>query len=112
MDNFSNSSILVVDDNQSNLQMIAKLLSYAGYKVKLAESGEQALKTVKKEMPDLILLDLVMPGIDGIEVCKKLKNDSKTHHIPIIFCTGNAELKIAIDSINKGNLCSDHLNSS
>ncbi len=93
MDNFSESSILVVDDNQSNLQMIAKLLSNAGYKVSLAQSGEEALKAVKSKMPDLILLDLVMPDMDGIEVCKKLKNSSKTHHIPIIFCTGNAELK-------------------
>ncbi len=93
MENFSSSSILVVDDNQSNLQMIAKLLSYAGYKVSLAQSGEEALKAVKSKMPDLILLDLVMPDMDGIEVCKKLKNSSKTCHLPVIFCTGNADLK-------------------
>lgn len=93
MNDFSDSTILVIDDNPSNLQMIAKFLSYSGYKVKLAESGKVALKMVKVEMPDMILLDLVMPQMDGIEVCRKIKNDPGTKNIPVIFCTGNSELK-------------------
>ena len=93
MKNFSDSLILVVDDNPSNLQMIAKLLSYSGFKVKLAESGDKALKLIKEEIPDLILLDLVMPEMDGIEICRRVKSNPETKEIPVIFCTGNAELK-------------------
>ncbi len=85
--------ILVVDDNPSNLQMIGKLLTYNGYEVDLAESGKDALAIVENRPPDLIVLDLVMPDMDGLDVCKKLKNDPDTKDIPIIFCTGNAERK-------------------
>ncbi len=93
MDDLSNSSILIVDDNLSNLQLIGKLLAFTGYKVTLTESGEAALEIIRNDKPDLILLDLVMPGMDGLEVCKKLKNKSETCNIPVIFCTGNSELK-------------------
>jgi CheY-like chemotaxis protein len=92
MDDLSGSTILVVDDNPSNLQMISKLLTYAGFIVKLAAGGMEALTSVKSEKPDLVLLDLVMPGMDGIEVCQKIKNDPETKQIPVIFCTGNEEL--------------------
>jgi len=91
MDNLSKPLILVVDDNPSNLQMIGKLLVYDDYTVDLVESGEDALKSIEEKKPDLIVLDLVMPGIDGIAVCKKLKNDPNTEDIPIIICTGNTE---------------------
>jgi CheY-like chemotaxis protein len=91
MDNISKPLILVVDDNPSNLQMIGKLLVYDGYKVDLVENGEDALKLIEMKKPDLIVLDLVMPGIDGVDVCKKLKTDSETKDIPIIICTGNTE---------------------
>ncbi|MBU1342697.1 MAG: response regulator [Proteobacteria bacterium] len=93
MNNFLKPLILVVDDNPSNLAMIGKLLSYNGYKVDLSGSGEDALKSIKNKKPDLVVLDLVMPGMDGLEVCKKLKNDSETHHIPILFCSGSTERK-------------------
>jgi len=83
--------ILVVDDNPSNLQMIGKLLSINDYQVELAESGENALELIGNKKPDLIVLDLVMPEIDGIDICRKLKHDPETDHIPIIFCTGNIE---------------------
>ncbi len=91
MDNLSKPLILVVDDNPSNLQMIGKLLLFDDYLVDMVESGEDALKTIEKKKPDLIVLDLVMPGIDGVDVCKKLKSDPETKNIPIIICTGNVE---------------------
>ncbi|MCP3874103.1 MAG: response regulator [Desulfobacteraceae bacterium] len=93
MENLSKPLILVVDDNPSNLQMIGKLLSYNGYRVELAQSGEEALKITEKKISDLVVLDLVMPEMDGLDVCRKLKSDPETCHIPIIFCTGNAERK-------------------
>lgn len=93
MDNLLKASILVVDDNKANLQIIGKLLSYSGYTVELAESGEDALKMVKDKKPDLILLDLIMPEMDGLQVCKRIKDDPQTCHIPVVFCTGNSELK-------------------
>ncbi len=91
MDNFLKPLILVVDDNPANLQMIGKLLLYDDYNVDLAESGENALKSIEKKKPDLIVLDLVMPGINGLDVSKKLKSDPETKGIPIIICTGNTE---------------------
>ncbi len=91
MDNSSKPLITVVDDNPSNLQMIGKLLSYNGYKVDMAKNGEDALKLIGKKKPDLILLDLVMPGIGGVDVCKKIKSNPETKDIPIVFCTGNVE---------------------
>ena len=92
MNQLLNATILVVDDNPSNLQMMAKMLSYAGYTVKTAHTGEAALQTATEEMPDLMLLDLVMPGMDGIEVCRKIKSEPATREIPVIFCTGNDQL--------------------
>ncbi len=91
MENISKPLILVVDDNPSNLQMIGKLLVYDDYHVDMVENGEDALKSVEKKKPDLIVLDLVMPGIDGVDVCKKIKSDPETKEIPIIICTGNVD---------------------
>ncbi len=91
MNNISKPLILVVDDNPSNLQMIGKLLVYDDYSVDLVENGEDALKSIEKKKPDLVVLDLVMPGIDGVDVCKKIKSDPETKDIPIIICTGNTD---------------------
>lgn len=102
MDNSSKPFIIVIDDNPSNLQLIGKLLSYNEYTVDLAESGEDALELIGKKKPDLIVLDLVMPGMDGLDVCKILKSDPETNHIPIIFCTGNVERKDIEKCFNAG----------
>jgi len=79
--------ILVVDDTPANLEVICETLSDAGYFVATAINGERALKRVQAYPPDLILLDVQMPGIDGFETCKRLKADPKTASIPIIFMT-------------------------
>jgi len=80
-------NILIVDDNPDNLRFLAKFLSQSGYKVRSAINGSIALTAVKAAPPDLILLDIQMPEMDGYEVCEHFKNDSDTCEIPIIFLT-------------------------
>ena len=78
-------SILLVDDQPANLQVLLQTLGSLGCKLLVAKSGEAALTIVQKARPDLILLDIMMPGIDGYEVCRQLKADPATEKIPIIF---------------------------
>ena len=79
------NSILVVDDNPNNLRLLAGILNKHNYRTRLAPNGERALATVRKEAPNLILLDIMMPVVDGFEVCWQLKQDKLTADIPIIF---------------------------
>jgi len=77
--------ILIVDDAPANLRLLSQMLSQQGYGVRAAASGARALASIAAEPPDLILLDVRMPGMDGYEVCDRVKADAKTHDIPIIF---------------------------
>lgn len=80
-------TILVVDDVPSNVQILAEVLSYM-YRIKVASNGADALEIAQREpQPDLILLDVMMPGMDGFDVCRRLKADMRTHNIPVIFAT-------------------------
>ena len=79
-------TILVVDDAPANLTLLAGLLDQT-YRVKLASSGAKALDLAQRSPPDLILLDVMMPGMDGYEVCRQLKDDERTRHVPVIFLT-------------------------
>lgn len=83
--------ILVVDDEQHIQELIRYNLEIIGFKVQTADSGEEALEQIKKEAPDLIILDLMLPGIDGLEVCKQVKMDENTKSIPIIMLTAKSE---------------------
>ena len=86
-----NNTILVVDDTPDNLMLMSGLLK-DDYHVKVANSGEKALKIAQSETPpDLILLDVMMPEMDGYEVCRRLQQDPKTWHIPIIFLTAKSQ---------------------
>jgi DNA-binding response OmpR family regulator len=85
------SLILVVDDKPQNLQFLGKLLSDNEYEVGMAQNGKQALNFVGRNEPDLILLDIMMPDMDGIEVCRQLKADFSVRHIPVIFLTAKTE---------------------
>jgi len=86
------ATILVVDDTPDNLSLMSGLLKDF-YKVKVANGGEKALKIAASDSPpDLILLDIMMPEIDGYEVCNRLKGDTKTRHIPVIFLTAKSEV--------------------
>ena len=84
-------SILVVEDEEDILELVKYNLAKEGYRVSGAATGEVGLKTARSSLPDLIVLDLMLPGIDGLEVCKILKNDSKTQHIPVIMLTAKSE---------------------
>ena len=77
--------ILIVDDTTANLELLTDILTQAGYKIRPASSGELALRSVKAKIPALILLDIKMPGMDGLEVCRQLKAAEKTRIIPVIF---------------------------
>ena len=92
-DDLERSTILVVDDTPDNLTFISGLLR-DHYRVKVATSGEKAISIAQADPhPDLILLDILMPGLDGYEVCQHLKTDPKTKHIPIIFLTVKSDLE-------------------
>lgn len=83
--------ILVVEDEEDILELVRYNLAKEGYRVSVAVSGEDALKKVPVEEPDLIILDLMLPGVDGLEVCRRLKGDPRTQHIPIIMLTAKGE---------------------
>ena len=83
--------ILIVEDEKDIIKMIEYNLKKEGYKVIDARDGEDALDLAVREYPDLILLDLMLPGIDGLEVCKSLKKESKTSSIPIIMLTAKSQ---------------------
>jgi two-component system phosphate regulon response regulator PhoB len=79
--------ILVVDDEEDILELVRYNLEKGGFQVSCAETGTDALRKARAELPDLIVLDLMLPGLDGLEVTSLLKNDSKTRHLPIIMLT-------------------------
>ncbi len=83
--------ILVVDDEENLLELINYNLSKEGYRVRCVASGEEALAEARQTLPDLIVLDLLLPAVDGLEVCRRLKSDSRTQHIPIIMLTAKSE---------------------
>jgi len=85
------STILIVDDEEDILELLNYNLTREGYQVLMAQSGEQALEAAQSELPGLIILDLMLPGIDGLDVCRELKKDSKTQNIPIIMLTAKGE---------------------
>lgn len=87
----SGNIVLIVDDVPENLSLLHDALDEAGYTVLVATNGEDALQRARKSRPDVILLDALMPGMDGFEVARRMKTDFTTQHIPIIFMTGLTE---------------------
>ncbi len=79
------ASILIIDDTRDNLRLLTQILTQRGYKVLATSDGEQALEAAATIAPDLILLDIMMPGMDGYTVCERLKARPETAHIPVIF---------------------------
>ncbi|WP_293119623.1 response regulator [Moorena sp. SIO4G3] len=95
-------TVLIVDDNPNNLSVLYKTLESAGFQVRVEMDGEGTIEQVEYEPPDLILLDVNMPGIDGFETCKKLKNNPKSQDIPIIFMTAFADINHKIKGLSLG----------
>ena len=97
-----NFNILIVDDTSANLKTLRAILSARGYQVRPCINGEIALNTVRKSRPDLILLDIRMPGMDGYEVCRRLKKDPLTREIPVIFISALDETMDKIKAFELG----------
>ncbi|OKH53551.1 hybrid sensor histidine kinase/response regulator [Calothrix sp. HK-06] len=84
---FNKATILIVDDNQNNLKVLCEAIADSGWEILVANDGESAIEQAQYAHPDLILLDVMMPGIDGFDTCQHLKSNSLTREIPIIFMT-------------------------
>lgn len=94
--------VLLVDDNPTNLGVLFESLSDSGFQLLVAEDGESALEQVSLAHPDIVLLDVMMPGIDGFETCRRLKQDPKTEDIPVIFMTALAETVDKVKGLSIG----------
>ncbi|TAN70606.1 MAG: two-component system response regulator [Methylobacter sp.] len=102
------ADILIVDDTLANLQLLSSLLKEEGYKVRPANSGALALQAVAKKKPDLILLDIKMPEMNGYEVCSTLKSNPETKNIPVLFISALNDVADKIKAFNVGGL--DYIN--
>ncbi|MEH2410516.1 MAG: response regulator [Nostoc sp.] len=96
------SLILAVDDTNTNLEFVFEVLTNVGFEVITENDGERALKQAEYRLPDLILLDVMMPGIDGFETCKRLKNNLATCDIPVIFMTANSDTDSKVKGLSIG----------
>jgi class 3 adenylate cyclase/CheY-like chemotaxis protein len=94
--------ILIVDDNETNRDILVTRLATQGYDLSQAADGEEALVAAKELLPDLILLDVMMPKLDGIEVCRRLKGDKSMPFTPIILVTAKADTKDVVEGLNAG----------
>ncbi|HTB79440.1 MAG TPA: sigma-54 dependent transcriptional regulator [Opitutaceae bacterium] len=97
-------SILVVDDQPSNLALLGDLLEPAGYHLLSATNGGDAVRVAARARPSLILLDIMMPGTDGLETCRRLQSVPATREIPVIFITGRAELTARVEGFRTGGI--------
>ena len=98
----SPQQILVVDDEEDLLELVRYNLSKDGFRVECVSSGEDALRSARRQPPDLIVLDLMLPSVDGLEVCRRLKSDSKTRDVPIIMLTAKGEEADMIAGLERG----------
>jgi DNA-binding response OmpR family regulator len=96
------SEILVVDDDRDVAQSIELALRRRGFQVVLSHSGVEALKTLRRHRPDLVILDVLMPGMNGLEVCRRLRTDTTTADIPIIFLTARGQERDRIEGLRAG----------
>ena len=96
--------ILVVDDTPASLRLLTELLTQHGYRVRPAADGALALKSVAAKTPDLILLDVSMPGMDGYEVCRRLKADEKSSRIPVIFISAFGDTRQKVTGFEAGGI--------
>ena len=97
-----NGTILIVDDNSANLGVLSDALSQEGFEVRVAKSGKMALERVKYALPDLILLDVMMPEMDGFETCRRLQANPETTQIPIIFMTALSDTANKVEGFQLG----------
>ncbi|MBS0346421.1 MAG: response regulator transcription factor [Proteobacteria bacterium] len=101
-DRLNSDLVLIVDDIPENLSVLHDALDESGYTVLVATNGETALQRARQSLPDVILLDAMMPGMDGFEVARRLKADFTTRHIPIVFMTGLTETEHVVAAFAAG----------
>ncbi len=97
-----NAKVLIVDDMTANLDLLRDMLKSSGYQIFFATSGEVALKIAASTLPDIILLDVMMPGMDGFETCRRLKETQGLRNIPVIFVTAKTEVEDLVRGFNVG----------
>jgi diguanylate cyclase (GGDEF)-like protein len=95
-------TVLIVDDSPTNVGLLCDCLTSEGFRVLTAQGGESAIETVKHDCPDVILLDIIMPGIDGFETCRRLKTHESTRDIPIIFMTALSQTAVVLKGFELG----------
>jgi len=98
----ANADILIVDDTPANLNVLSAILGKRGFRIRPAINGALALKAAQKAAPDLILLDVQMPGLDGYEVCRQLKGDPHTRDIPVIFISALDDVLDKVEAFQVG----------
>ncbi len=108
MDRFTMDKILLVDDKPANISLLTAILEEKGYQICAASDGEQAIKIANYMLPDLILLDIMMPGIDGFETCRRLKRRIETKAIPVIFISAKSEIEDILRGFSVGGV--DYIN--
>ncbi len=97
-------TVLVVDDSPTERHVLVELLSRNGYQVITAENGEEGIEKARRELPDLILMDVVMPGLNGYQATRTLTRDEATKHIPVIVCTSKGQETDRIWGLRQGAL--------
>ena len=96
------NKILVVDDSPTERHVLVELLTRKGYQVLTAESGEEGIEKAKSEQPDLVMMDVVMPGLNGYQATRTLTRDDATKHIPVIVCTSKGQETDKIWGLRQG----------
>src|SRR5215213_1183586 len=94
--------ILIVDDQEENLRMVGNVLTMMSYEVSLAKGAEQAMESLAQRTPDLILLDVMMPGIDGLAACRRIKADPRWESIPVIFLSAADDKNLIVQALETG----------
>jgi two-component system phosphate regulon response regulator PhoB len=102
MTKVSKAKILVVDDEPDILELVRLNLAREGYEIVACPTGEQALSAARSQLPGLVVLDLMLPGMDGVEVCRRLRGDVKTQHIPILMLTAKGEESDVVTGLEVG----------
>jgi CheY-like chemotaxis protein len=89
--------ILIVDDNEFIIEVMTYILNNKGYEVIALDNGHGVINHIKTNNPDLIILDVMLPGANGLEICKEIKEDTETKDLPIIMCTGSNNLQLTMN---------------
>jgi two-component system sensor histidine kinase/response regulator len=101
-ENYQKAKVLIVEDSQESIDLLVYFLKPAGYEITTAADGIEAIQMIEKSLPDIILLDIMLPRVDGFQVCERLKKNDRTFHIPVIMITALKELKDKIRALEAG----------